>query len=96
MNDALTSVRCRAISVDFATCPDQPSVEMHILTDAGKMIAVVCDRASLFPMQQHIEQIGRAYPGIQAWKSTHDADDLHGNDLRSYAAAMWEGWPALH
>jgi hypothetical protein len=80
--------------MEFAAHLDEQFVEMRILTDAGKTIAVVCDRDSIFSVQRHIEQIGRACPEILTWKPAKDSAKLHGIDCRAYEAAMWEGWPA--
>jgi hypothetical protein len=88
-------VRHRAVAMELAVYLDEQYVEMHVRTDTGKTITVVCDKASIFSLQQHIEQIGHACPEISAWKSAENANNLHGNDRRAYEAAMWEGWPAL-
>ena len=55
-------------------------VEMHILTDMGKTIDIICEKDSIFSVQQHIEQIGRACPEISNWKPAQVAEPLRGND----------------
>jgi len=85
---AAAPVRYHAVAMELAAYLDEQYVEMHILTDTGRAIAIVCDKNSIFSLQRHIEQIGLACPEISAWKPV-----LHGNDRRAYEAAMWEGWP---
>jgi len=80
--------------MELAAHLDGQYVEMHILTDGGKTVTVVCDKDSIFSIQRHIEQIGRACPEISSWKPVKDGDKLCGSDRRSYEAALWEGWPA--
>ncbi|MDX2027940.1 MAG: hypothetical protein SFW62_04835 [Alphaproteobacteria bacterium] len=74
---------------------DDQYVEIRILTDMGKKITIVCDKDSIFSLQQHIEHIGRSCPEISTWKSAKDQKNLQNGDQRSYEAAMWEGWPAV-
>jgi hypothetical protein len=61
---------------------DARNVEMHILTETGKTIAIVCPRDSIFAIQQHIEQMGKACPEIATWSNQYRAmltraDDPH-------------------
>lgn len=51
------------LSADF----NARNVEMHILTDTGKTITVVCARNSIFAVRKHIEQIAVACPEIATW-----------------------------
>jgi hypothetical protein len=95
MTISLMPMRCRAVAMEFAAHLDEQYVEMRVHTDKGKKIVVVCDKDSIFSIQRHIEQIGRACPEISTWKSTKGPDNLHGSDRRAYEAAMWEGWPAF-
>ena len=53
-----------AVSMRLAAYLDEQYVAMHILTDTGQTIAVVCPRDSIFAVQRHIEQIGRQCPEI--------------------------------
>ncbi len=96
MNTPLAPLRYRAVSMEFAAYLDDRYVEMRILTDAGKMITVVCDQDSIFSIQRHIEQMGRSCPEISNWNSAKlkNVEALHGSDRRSYEAALWEGWRA--
>lgn len=57
----------RAVSMEFAAYLDTHTVEMHILTDSGQSIAVVCPRASIFAIQKHIGEICAACPEIATW-----------------------------
>jgi hypothetical protein len=53
--------------MEFAAYLDAHNVEMHILTDTGKTITIVCPRDSIFAIQQHIAQIGTDCPEISSW-----------------------------
>jgi hypothetical protein len=61
------AIRYRAVAMELAAFLDAHNVEMRILTDAGKAITIVCPRASIFAIQQHIAQIGAACPEISSW-----------------------------
>jgi hypothetical protein len=65
--------RYRAVSMELAAYLDAHNVEMHILTDTGETITVVCPRDSIFAVQRHIEQIGRACPEIVTWSDQYRA-----------------------
>ena len=67
MNLPHANVRYRAVSMEFAADLDAHSVEMHVRTDTGKTIAVVCPRNSIFAVQKHIEQMAQACPEIATW-----------------------------
>lgn len=67
MNLPPATARYRAVSMELAAYLDARDVEMHILTDTGETIAVVCPRDSIFAVQRHIEQIGKACPEIATW-----------------------------
>jgi len=54
--------------MELAAYLDGEYVEMHIVTDAGERITVVCEKDSIFAIQRHIEQIGRDCPEISTWK----------------------------
>jgi len=85
-------LRCHAVAMDFAAYLDEHYVELRVRTATGKTIIVVCDKDSIFSIQRHIEQLGRACPEISSWRTSKDIDDLHGDNRRSYEAALWEGW----
>jgi hypothetical protein len=61
------SLRFRAVSMEFAAYLDAHAVEMHIRTDTGQSIAIVCPRDSIFAIQKHIGQICNACPEIATW-----------------------------
>ncbi|MBF0166839.1 MAG: hypothetical protein HQL45_04335 [Alphaproteobacteria bacterium] len=60
--------RYRAASMELAAYLDGKYVEMHIMTDDGEQLIIVCDKDSIFDIQRHIEQIGRDCPEILTWK----------------------------
>ncbi len=94
MNTPSAQTRYRAVSMEFAAYLDRRYVEMHILTDTGKAIAVVCEGDSIFAIQHHIEQMGRECPQILTWKTATPDQVLLERDRISYEAAISEGWPA--
>jgi len=61
------AIRYKAVSMELAAYLDAHNVEMHIITDTGEAIAIVCPRNSIFAIQQHIAQIGTACPEISSW-----------------------------
>jgi hypothetical protein len=67
------TARYRAVSMELAAYLDARNVEMHILTDTGETITVVCPRDSIFAVQRHIEQMGRACPEIVTWSDQYRA-----------------------
>jgi hypothetical protein len=72
-NSPPAPIRYHATAMRLAAYLDGRYVEMHILTNTGKTIEIVCERDSIFSVQQHIEQIGLACPEISNWKPTRDA-----------------------
>ena len=68
MNIESTHSRHCAVSMELAAYLDGHYVEMHILTDTGKTISIVCDRDSIFSVQRNIERMGRDCPEIATWK----------------------------
>lgn len=60
-------VRYRAASVELAADFDAQNVEMHILTDTGDAVTVVCPRDSILAIQEHIARIAVACPEISTW-----------------------------
>ena len=65
----------RAVSMEFAAYLDAHTVEMHILTDTGQSIAVVCPRDSIFAIQKHIEEMRAACPEIATWNGDDRAGE---------------------
>lgn len=61
-------IRYHAASMGLAAYLDDQCVEMHIVTDRGKNITVVCDQNSIFSIQRHIEKMARDCPEILDWK----------------------------
>jgi hypothetical protein len=68
MNIETTHSRHCAVSMELAAYLDGHYVEMHILTDTGKTISIVCERDSIFSVQRNIERMGRDCPEIATWK----------------------------
>lgn len=69
MNSTQAPVQYRAVTMELAADLDACNVEMRILTDTGKTIAIVCPRDSIFAVQKHIEQMGKACPEIATWSA---------------------------
>jgi hypothetical protein len=67
MKPAPASLQYRAVSMELAADLDARNVEMRIRTDTGRMVAIVCPRASIFAVQKHIEQMAKACPEIETW-----------------------------
>ena len=72
--------RYHATSMELAACLDERYVEMHIGTDTGQDIAVVCEKDSIFAIQRHIEQLGRECPEISTWQTGTSSDDSRAGD----------------
>lgn len=85
MANVETSQRYRAVSMELAAYLDGRYVEMHIVTDTGEAVAIVCPRDSIFAIQRHIEEIGRDCPEIASWSL--DETRKSGNFLRTRTAA---------
>lgn len=73
MSTASEVTRYHAVTVELAAYLDGEYVEMHIVTDTGERITVVCEKDSIFAIQRHIEQIGRDCPEISTWQHSNDA-----------------------
>ncbi|MGA3305182.1 MAG: hypothetical protein ABSC26_04135 [Stellaceae bacterium] len=84
MNLPHATVRYRAVSMELGADLDEHYVEMHILADTGKTIAVVCPRDSIFAVQKHIEQMGKACPEIATWSDDYSARLNSGEVLPSF------------
>ena len=82
MNVSRAADRYRAVSMELVANLDARNVEMRILTDAGKTIAVVCPRNSIFAVQKHIEQISKACPEIATWSEEY-RDQLNSAEVIS-------------
>lgn len=93
MNPPIKQIRYHATSMELAAYLDGRYVEMHIGTDTGQNIAVVCEKGSIFAIQRHIEQLGRECPEISTWQTGTSSDGGRADDQRSYEAAISEGWP---
>jgi hypothetical protein len=65
--------RYRAVYMELAAYLDAHNVEMRILTDTGKMIAIVCPRDSIFAIQKHIDEMAKACPEIATWSDEYRA-----------------------
>ena len=75
------SPRYRAVSMELAAYLDDRYVEMHIVTDTGETVAVVCPRDSIFAVQRHIERIRHDCPEIATW--SHDLREVTPNNIQS-------------
>jgi hypothetical protein len=84
-------IRYLATSMELAAYLDGRYVEMHIRTDIGQNISIVCARDSIFAIQQHIEQMGRECPEISTWQTVSQVDGCRADDRRCYEAAISEG-----
>jgi hypothetical protein len=84
----LEQIRYRAAWMELAAYLDGHYVEMHILTNTGESIAIVCDKDSIFAVQRHIEQMGRACPEIATWKSVQNGESSREGDRNAYEAAV--------
>jgi hypothetical protein len=77
------TTRYRAVSMELAADLDAQQVEMHILTDTGETIAVVCRRDSIFTVQRHIEKMANACPEIATWRNQRRASRSCDADVQS-------------
>ena len=71
MTPAPVSLRFRAVAMEFAAYLDAHTVEMHILTDTGQNIAIVCPRDSIFTVQKQIAEMREACPEIATWSEEY-------------------------
>lgn len=82
--------RYRAVSMELAAYLDGRYVEMHITTDGGEAVSVVCPRDSIFAIQRHIEQIGRNCPEIASWRA--DATLMNGGSPPAVTGPRGQDW----
>ena len=82
MNVSRAADRYHAVSMELVANLDARNVEIRILTDAGKAIAVICPRNSIFAVQKHIEQISKACPEIATWSEDY-RDQLNSAEVIS-------------
>lgn len=59
--------RYRAATMELVAYLDERCVEMHIVTDCGESIAVVCARDSILKVERQIARMGRECPEIATW-----------------------------
>ena len=57
----------RAATMRLVAYLDEYRVEMHIVTEAGETIAVVCAKDSIFKVRRSIEQMAQECPEISTW-----------------------------
>jgi hypothetical protein len=74
--------------MELAAYLDDRYVEMHILTDTGKTVSIVCDSDSIFSVQRHIERLGQDCPEIATWKAAGALRAPRDNGHGSYASAL--------
>jgi hypothetical protein len=77
--------------MELAAYLDGHYVEMHILTDTGKTITIVCERDSIFSVQHNIERMGRDCPEIATWKPGTYIDNSSG--IKRQAATVLAARP---
>lgn len=70
INSASTQIQYRAVSMKLVAYLDDHCVEMHIVTDTGKTISIVCRQDSIFSVQRHIERMVEDCPEIATWKQS--------------------------
>jgi hypothetical protein len=61
------NLRYRAVSMELAAYLDDRHVEMHIVTESGQTVSIVCEQDSIFAVQRNIERMGRDCPEIATW-----------------------------
>lgn len=87
MSSFSAPTRYRAASMELAAYLDGKYVEMHITTEDGEALIIVCDKNSIFDIQRHIEQIGHDCPEILTWKkldATWTRDEIaRANEIES-------------
>ena len=76
------TVRYRAISMELAADLDAHTVEMHIVTDSSESIVIICPRASILAIQEHIEKMAKACPEIATWSDQHHGKRNHAESPR--------------
>jgi hypothetical protein len=74
MNERARPTTYRAVSMELVAYLDRRYVEMRILTDTGKSIAVTCGGDSIFAVQRHIERMKHECPEISSWAPPAPAD----------------------
>jgi hypothetical protein len=68
MNPSQPIARYRAVSMEFAVHLDDRYVEMHIHTDTGDTLTVVCPSDSILTIKRHIERIAAQCSEIESWR----------------------------
>lgn len=87
MNLEPAKIRYCAISMELAAYLDDRYVEMHILTDTGKTVAIVCKEDSILAIQRNIEKLAGACPEIATWRATENIENRGGDACGSYKPA---------
>ena len=77
--EAYATVRYRAYSMEFVAHVDEPLLEMHIVTDQGQPLSIVCDKHSILPIQKYIKHMVQACPEISEWNACGDIDGFQDN-----------------
>jgi hypothetical protein len=83
--------------MQLAAYLDGGYVEIHILTDTGKLISVLCKQDSILSVQRHIETMSQDGPEIATWSAAPSGNDL-GHPSREPApprstSAAGQRWP---
>lgn len=83
MNLESAKIRYCAISMELAAHLDDRYVEMHILTDTGETVAIVCKEDSILAIQRNIEKLAGACPEIATWREP-EGTDVTGDDANRH------------
>ena len=78
-NETYATVRYRAYSMEFVSHVDEQLLEMHIVTDHGEPLSIVCDKVSILRIQKHIKHMVQACPEISEWNAYSDMDGFQDN-----------------
>lgn len=84
MNLESAKIRYCAISMELAAYLDDRYVEMHILTDTGETVAIVCKEDSILAIQRNIEKLAGACPEIATWRPAEYIEACGGDPRGSY------------
>ena len=77
MRNISANNRYHAASMKLAAYLDGKYVEMHIQSDNGEQLIIVCDKDSIFDIQRNIEKIGQDCPEILTWRKLGSPWKLH-------------------
>jgi len=81
------STRYHATAMELVAYLDEQCVEMHIVTETGEALTVVCPRGSIFKVARQIARMGRECPEIATWGDDPPYRPLGLSDAAPQAAA---------